>query len=128
VAEGDAPAKVQPRPPAGWLARIPRAFRDTLPSRLAQYQGAPPAAKAGPTPAYAAVVPWLVAEPLLRRELPRRWAGWLAEPAFKQAVLARLPQHPEWEPLVRPPPPRNPERTGARRPVETPASAPEPTR
>lgn len=128
VVDGDAPAKVQPRPPAGWLARIPRAFRDTLPSRLAQFQGAAPAAKPRPNPAYSAVAPWLAAEEPLRRELPRRWADWLAEPAFKQAVLERLDQHPEWEPLVRPPPPRPPERSGARRPVDPPASAPEPPR
>jgi hypothetical protein len=125
VVEGDAPARAQPRPPAGWLAAIPRAFRDTLPSRLAQFQGPPPALKARPNPSYAAVMPWLVAEPLVRRELPRRWAEWLAEPAFKDAVLARLTQHPEWEPLVRPPPPRAADRPGARRAAETSASAPE---
>lgn len=125
VVEGDAPARTQPRPPAGWLAAIPRAFRDTLPSRLAQFQGPPPALKARPNPSYAAVMPWLVAEPMLRRELPRRWAEWLAEPAFKEAVLARLTQHPEWEPLVRPPPPRAADRPGARRAAEPSASAPE---
>jgi hypothetical protein len=70
-------------------------------------------------------MPWLVAERLVCRELPRRWAEWLAEPAFEAAVLARLTQHPEWESLVRPPPARAADRPGARRPAETPASAPE---
>lgn len=132
VAPGEGPARVQPRPPAGWLARIPRAFRDTLPSRLAQFQGPPPAARARPQPRYADVQPWLVAEPMLRRDLPARWADWLTDPAFKTAVLARLDQHPEWEPRVRPPPrsgerpaDRSPERAPARRATETPASAPE---
>lgn len=125
VVEGDAPARAQPRPPAGWLAAIPRAFRDTLPSRLAQFQGPPPVLKARPAPSYNAVMPWLVAEPMVRRELPRRWAEWLVEPAFKDAVLARLSQHPEWEPLVRPPPPRAADRSGARRSAEPSASAPE---
>lgn len=128
VVDGDKLALVQPRPPAGWLARIPRAFRDTLPSRLAQFQGPPPAAKARPQPSYADVQPWLVAEPLLRRELPRRWAEWLGDATFKATVLARLDQHPEWEPLVRPPP-RNPERAADRMPPPrlstSPASAPE---
>jgi len=129
VAADDAPARVQPRPPAGWLARIPRAFRDTLPSRLAQFQGPPPAARARPQPRYAEVQAWLAAEPALRRELPARWAEWLAEPAFKAALQARLDQHPEWEPLLRPPP-RSSERPAERspnprRPAETPASAPE---
>jgi hypothetical protein len=132
VAQGEAPARAQPRPPAGWLARIPRAFRDTLPSRLSQFQGPPPAARARPQPRYADVQAWLAAEPGLRRELPARWAEWLSDPAFKAAVLARLDQHPEWEPLVRPPPrsaerpsDRNPDRPSPRRPAETPASAPE---
>lgn len=129
VVQGDAPAVVQPRPPAGWLARIPRAFRDTLPSRLAQFAGPPPAPRARPQPGYAELQPWLTAEPLLRRELPRRWAEWLRDPAFKAAVLARLDAHPEWTPLVRPPPPRgperSPERSATRRGAETPASAPE---
>lgn len=125
VVQGDAPAVVQARPPSGWLARIPRAFRDTLPSRLAAFEGQPPpAARARAQPAYAEVQAWLTAEPALRRELPRRWADWLADPAFRASVTARLDQHPEWEPLVRPAP-RSPERTAARRPADTPASAPE---
>jgi hypothetical protein len=131
VVAGDAPARVQPRPPAGWLARIPRAFRDTLPSRLAQFSGPAPAAKPRPQPPYAEVQDWLTAEPLVRRALPARWAPWLADPAFKSAVLARLAEHPEWEPWVRPPP-RSPDRPAdrppPRRPADTLASAPEPSR
>ncbi len=125
VVQGDEPAKVQSRPPAGWLARIPRAFRDTLPSRLEQFKGPPPVARARPQPAYAEVQAWLSAEPLVRRELPERWAEWLRDAAFKGAVLARLDQHREWEPLVRPPPPRAPDRQAVRRPADTSASAPE---
>jgi hypothetical protein len=128
VAPAGAPATVQPRPPVGWLAGIPRAFRDTLPSRLAQASALAPAPKAKPAPAYAAVQPWLAAEPLLRRELPQRWSAWLDDRAFREAVLARLPQHPEWEPLVRPPPARPAVSTAVRRPVDNPASAPEPQR
>lgn len=133
VVQGDAQAQVQPRPPAGWLARIPRAFRDTIPSRLAQFQGPPATARARPQPAYADVQAWLTAEPLVRRELPRRWAEWLADAAFKESLQTRLSQHPEWEPLLRPPP-RTPERSAARRPAEptaptaSPASAPESSR
>jgi hypothetical protein len=127
VVQGEGQAVVQARPPAGWLAKIPRAFRDTLPSRLAQFQGPPPQAKPRPQPGHAEVLPWLLAEPLVRRELPRRWAEWLGEPAFRAAIVARLAQHPEWEPLVRPPS-RPGERTAARRPADTPASAPESSR
>ncbi len=132
VVQGDDPAKVQPRPPSGWLARIPRAFRDTLPSRLAQFKGPPPAARARPQPGYAEVQPWLAAEPLVRRELPARWAEWLRDPEFRRAVQERLPQHPEWEPLLRPPPRtadrapvRTPDASAARRGTDAPASAPE---
>jgi hypothetical protein len=132
VVQGDDPAKVQARPPPGWLARIPRAFRDTLPSRLAQFKGPPPATRPRPQPGYAEVQAWLSAEPLVRRELPTRWAEWLRDAEFKRAVQARLEQRPEWEPLLRPPPrsterpqARPPDAGAARRGTDTPASAPE---
>lgn len=99
----------QARPPAGWAAGLPRAFRDTLPSQLSRYaQGPEPVAEARPAPSYAGLQAWLTAEAPLRREFPARFKPLLADAAFKEAVLRNLASHPEWEPLVRPPPPPRP--------------------
>ncbi len=97
----------QARPPAGWLQRMPRAFRDTLPLRAGQFKGLQPTWRARPPLGYAALQPWLVAEEPLRRDFPQRFADLLGERAFRDAVTARLDQHPEWAPLLRPPPVRH---------------------
>lgn len=96
-------AQVQARPPAGWLQRIPRAFRDTLPPRAAQFKGAPPALKARAPLNYAALQPWLTAEAALRRDFPTRFAELLRDRDFYAAINSRMAQHPEWEPVLRPP-------------------------
>lgn len=90
------------RPPGSWLSRVPRAFRESIPPRLAVLKGAPPALKAKAPLTYAGLRHWLQAEPLLRREMPERMAELLADRGFRDAVVAALPQHPEWEPLLKP--------------------------
>ena len=92
-----------PRPPADWLPRLPRAFRDTLPLRLAQVAGREATAEALPPLPYAELQPWLTAEPALRREFPHRFAQRLSEGEFRAAVRAHLRQHPEWTALLDPP-------------------------
>ena len=97
--------QLSPRPAPAWLQQLPRAFRETLPSRAAQWaQGPAPVLRAQPAPAYASLQHWLVAEPALRRAFPARFAELLSDRTFKAAVNARLKQHPEWEPLLRPRP------------------------
>ena len=106
VLGSDGTAQKTPRPPAGWLARIPRAFRDTLPPRLAQFKGpAPSLGPRGPL-SYAMLQPWLQAESAVRRDFPVRFAELLADRAFRDAINARMDQHPEWEPVLRPPKPK----------------------
>jgi hypothetical protein len=102
VAGGEGAAKVSKRPPAGWLARIPRAFRDTLPPRAAQFKGAAPALRARAALGYPALQHWLEADVALRREFPVRFAELLADRGFREAVAAHLAQHPEWETALRP--------------------------
>lgn len=97
-----AAAQLLARPPGAWLARVPRAFRESIPSRLAAHKGAPPTLKAKGPLTYAALRHWLQAEPLVRREMPQRMAELLADRAFRDAVADALPQHPEWEPLLKP--------------------------
>lgn len=104
-----AQAELSRRVPSDWLTQLPRAFRDTLPSRLAAVtavmatRGGEPAAEAAPAWRYEQLQHWLSAEPALRHDFPKRFAPRLAEPEFKAAVAAHLRQHPEWAPAIEPP-------------------------
>jgi hypothetical protein len=98
---GGAPS-VQPRPASAWLQRIPRSFRDTVAPRAGLFKGPAPTLRPAAALSYAALQPWLDAEPALRREFPRRFAELLKEPAFRAAVSSHLSQHPEWEPVLYP--------------------------
>ena len=125
VLGSDGAAQVQARPPAGWLQRIPRAFRDTLPPRAAQFKGPAPALKARAALSYEALQPWLTAEAAVRRDLPARFAELLRDREFYAAVARHLAQHPEWETLVRPTSKPKPKPNPA---VSTVATDPEPPR
>ena len=112
----DGGVQVMSRPPPGWLQILPRAFRDTLPPKAAQFKGPPPALKARAALSYAALQPWLTAEAPVRRDFPARFAALLQEPEFRRGVLANLAQHPEWEATLHP--------AGRTKPVPVPVSKP----
>lgn len=106
-AGGDEKPLASPRAPPGFAARMPRSFRDTIARRLPQLGDRAVEAKALPAPGYAELAPWLAAEPAIRRDFPKRFAALATDPAFRSAVQAHLPAHPEWDPVVNPPhPPR----------------------
>lgn len=84
------------RPPADWLQRVPRAFRDPIPRRAAQLPDRSGDASALPAPTYQDLAAWLAAEPDVRREFPRRFAPLLQDAAFRRAVQQHLAAHPEW--------------------------------
>ena len=107
VLAGVAAPQVLPRPAPAWLQQLPRAFRETLPSRAAQFAAGPaPALRAHAALSYADLQHWLISEPALRRALPARFAERLSDRSFKDAVNARIKHHPEWEPVLRSPPRR----------------------
>lgn len=123
VVAGATAAQVTQRPASDWLKQLPRSFRETLPSRTAQLAKLPSVPlQPGPVLTYARLQHWLSAEALLRRDMPARFAGLLADRGFKAAVESRLNQHPEWEPLLRSP------RTGAAARKNNDTSVTEPTR
>lgn len=93
---------VAARPPADWLKRVPRAFRDAIPSRAALAQGRVADAPVLSPPTYDELSAWLTAETELRRDFPRRFSSLAQDPAFRKALLARLPAHPEWGPVLNP--------------------------
>lgn len=97
-----------PRPPSPWLRQVPRAFRETIPSRAAHVKGPEPTLVPRGALGYAVLQPWLAAEPALRRGFPQRFGELIADRDFREAVDRALAQHPEWEPVLRPPPPPKP--------------------
>jgi len=103
--DGADKGQVTPRPAAGFLPSVPRAFRDTIPSRAAALKGKRPEPQAAPTPGYGALKAWLTAEPVIRREFPRRFAALAKDAAFRDALVKNLAAHPEWEPILFPKPP-----------------------
>jgi len=105
--------EVAPRPTAAFLQKLPRSFRDTLPPLAAQFKGKALEPKPAPMPGYAALKPWLAAEPAIRREFTKRFVKLAQEPAFRDALVKNMASHPEWEPVLFPP-----------KPATTPASTP----
>ncbi len=95
----------EPRPPADWLAAVPRAFRDPLPLRAEALRGQPFQARVLPDPTHAQLAPWLEAELYLRRGFTRRFAALAQDAAFRQGLRSRLRAHPEWGVVLDPPPP-----------------------
>jgi hypothetical protein len=108
AAETGAAGSVTPRPSADFVATMPRMFRETIPSQAARYQDGTVEAAALPAPEYAALRDWLVAEPLIRRDFPRRFAMLARQKAFRSGLEANLAQHVEWTPVLYPPPPPPP--------------------
>jgi len=97
---GDGPLLA--RPPADWLQRVPRAFRDPIPRRAAQLKDRTADASVLPPPTYVELSPWLAAEPDVRRDFPRRFAALAQDPAFRRGLQQRLSSHPEWASVLNP--------------------------
>lgn len=86
-----------------FLAKMPRYFRDTLPSRMDKFRDQDVRPKEGPDFGYADVELWMKAEASIRRPFVWRWkAKALKDPAFKQGIVANMSSHPEWDPILFP--------------------------
>jgi hypothetical protein len=83
-------------------------FRDTLPTLLARYPEATPWPKPTTVVDYGLIAHWLQGEPLLRRAALERWRALASQREFRAALQAHLQQHPEWDPVLNPPPRRTP--------------------
>jgi len=95
LARGASPAFVQ---------AMPRAFMDSLPSRLAAFTTDVAPRRLGDM-SYADAQPWIDAEAPLRRVFAERWRRLAADPQFRSGLVAGLKSHPEWHPILYPPPP-----------------------
>jgi hypothetical protein len=89
-------------PARGFVADMPRSFRDSLPSRLERFRTVQVRPKDAGDFAYADVEAWLKAEPSVRRPLMQRWRAKAREPAFRSALASNLSSHPEWDPILFP--------------------------
>jgi hypothetical protein len=85
-----------------FAAKIPRAFRDTLPARIDKFKARSVTPREAPAFAYADVEDWLKAEPAVRRALMQRWRAKAHEAPFRAALIANLSFHPEWDPILFP--------------------------
>ncbi|MBC7940507.1 MAG: hypothetical protein H7Z19_12205, partial [Chitinophagaceae bacterium] len=102
--EGATRGGVSARPPLPWLQQVPRAFRDPIPLRANAFSEPPGEVHPLTAPDYARLADWLSAEPAVRRNFPRRFAPLARNPDFRRAVQARMAAHPEWDPVLNPPP------------------------
>ena len=104
---GGAPPVLSKGAPPAFVQAMPRAFMDSLPSRLAAFSTDVPPRRLGDM-SYADAQPWIDAEPPLRRVFAQRWRRLAADPQFRSGLVAGLKAHPEWTPILYPPPPRPP--------------------
>ena len=121
----DHPPTLLERPVTAFVDAVPRLFRDTLPNRYAQFQGKPSAPQRNRGAfGYAEVEPWINAEAPVRSSFVAMWREKAAEPAFRDALDRDLKRHPEWDPILHPPPPPSEASAEAERPTAIPHSAP----
>jgi hypothetical protein len=95
LSQGAAPAFVQAMPPV---------FRDSLPLRAGAFTADVAPRRLGDM-SYADAQPWIDAEAPLRRVFAARWRRLAADPAFRHGLVDGLKAHPEWTPILYPPPP-----------------------
>jgi hypothetical protein len=90
------------RPSVAFVDAMPRAFRDTLPSRLGRYSGKPVEPRGGHPVAYGDVGHWLSMPFAWRDGLAERFAPRLGAADFRKGIEVHLKEFPEWEPLLHP--------------------------
>jgi hypothetical protein len=94
----------QPRPTPEWLAGVPMAFKDRLPSQRMRNNAADAGGvlRSAEPVTYPDVQVWLRAEPAVRNALMDRWRIRASDPAFKAALIQNMRAHPEWDRVLFP--------------------------
>ena len=107
LAPGAKPS-VSARPGQAFVQQVPRPFLDPLPSRAGLFAGKEREPKRVGDLAYADAQPWLDStEPLMRKLALARWRALHRNAEFRAGLLAGMKAHPEWQPVLFPPPPVN---------------------
>ncbi|MEQ1682441.1 MAG: hypothetical protein ABL916_02235 [Burkholderiaceae bacterium] len=94
---GEAKSVLAQRPAADFIARVPRAFLDTLPTRAALFATREVQPKRLAPITYADVQAWIDAEAALRPLFVARWKALAQAPDFRKGLVAGLRAHPEWD-------------------------------
>jgi len=122
VRRADQRASIQPRPAAAFVTAMPRPYMDNLPERGAKYKDREVSPKPAGELGYADVELWLKAPPEIRRPVMQRFIRKADDPAFRQALVANLRFHFEWDPILFPekykpkePPPEAPQQAGGQK-------------
>ena len=121
----DTKGAIAARPAAAFVTAMPKPYLDNLPPRLAKHKDREVTPRATGDLVYADVEFWLKAPPEIRRPLMQRFIPKAHDLAFRQALVANLKSHPEWDPILfpekyKPKPPPEPstvQEAGGRRPA-----------
>ncbi|TAK99222.1 MAG: hypothetical protein EPO09_01480 [Aquabacterium sp.] len=122
----DGAVGVTPRPAPAFIQAVPRAFMDTLPSRLAMFKGKDIKLNPAGRMTYEDTQAWLNAEPRMRTLFLTRWKPLAQDEAFRRSLVGQMAQHPEWHKVLFPAPAAA-SSTGqsARKPVSNPVTSAE---
>jgi hypothetical protein len=90
------------RPNATFVDAMPRAFRDTLPSRLAHFAGKSVEPKTDHQVTYAEIQPWLTTPSAWRRGFVDRFEPRLRDPEFRRQLELHVAEYPEWDAILHP--------------------------
>ena len=99
---GGKPVIATTRPDSAFINGMPRAFRDTLPSRMARFTAKAPEPKREREVSYQDVQPWLTMNRAWRRGFVERFRPRIGDDSFRRAVEAHMSEHPEWDPVLHP--------------------------
>ena len=102
------PGSVSRMPPAELRAQVPRAFVDTLPRRAERFAGRNVEPAKPVEVAYADIAAWVNGEAALRAAFVQRLTPRSRDNGFRNALVAEMKLHPEWQPVLFPPPPKKP--------------------
>jgi hypothetical protein len=95
----------QPRPSSEFVAKMPIPFRDPLPENASAKLKKTAVPQFVREVTYSDVQQWLNMPRDWRAGFIPRFRGRLKDPAFFAAMDASMAQHPEWQPILHPPPP-----------------------
>lgn len=93
---------VRARPTSEFIAALPRLFLDPLPSRLARVGDRAATPRALEVVSYASVETWLKAPWAFRRSMTSRFRVLAEQPEFREALIANLRYHWEWDRVLFP--------------------------
>jgi len=95
----------QPRPSSEFVEKMPIPFRDPLPENASAKLKKATAPQFVREVNYSDIQQWLNMPRDWRAGFIPRFRGRLKDPAFFAAMDASMAQHPEWQPILHPPPP-----------------------